>query len=411
LRIAVVSPFVDKQHGTERVLAELLERLAARHHAAIHLYTQRVRDLPFSSSTRSSSKDLALGKIVWHKVSRVPGPHLVQFLWWYFANRFARWRDKKFRGLTPDLLYSPGINAPDADAITVHIVFHALYEQVRPELSLSSDSPLHWPRTIHRILYYRLIMLLERRIYRERGVRLSAVSQLVADQLKRFFGRDDVVVIRSAVDTSQFNPEARSARRDTARSAFGFAFGEFVFLLIGNDWKTKGLDTLLEALTECTDLPLRLMVVGEDERDPYLRRCEALQLGSRVSFLDPSFDVLPFYAAADAYVGPSLEDAYGLPILESMACGLPVIASTFAGASEIIRDGENGLLFENPRDVSALSQLMRRVCTSPELARALGAAAERTASNESWEAHAKRTYEHFSQILSSKSCSSPNSPR
>src|SRR5216684_4661430 len=45
LRLAVVSPFVDRRHGTERALAELLERLAGQEHCEIHLYAQRVEDL------------------------------------------------------------------------------------------------------------------------------------------------------------------------------------------------------------------------------------------------------------------------------------------------------------------------------------------------------------------------------
>ena len=399
LRIAVVSPFVDKQHGTERVLAELLERLASNHGAEIHLYSQHVADLPATRSGNSNPAASSGKKIIWHKVSAIPGPHLLQFLWWYFANRLARWRDAKFRGIVPDILYSPGINSSDASCITVHIVFHAFYERVRLELRFWEDSLFRWPRTMHRILYYRLIMSLERRIYVKQEIALSAVSQTVADQLKRYFGRDDVLVIRNAVETVHFNARARLALRSMARSTFGAAPGEFVFLLIGNDWKKKGLDALLEALTECTDLPVRLFVVGKDDREPYLEQCEKLQLGSRVCFLNPSSNVLQFYAAADAYVGPSLEDAYGLPILESMACGMPVIASKAAGASEIITDGEDGLLLQNPRDVKALSKLMRMLCVSPDLVHSLGVAAERRAAQESWEEHAARTNEHFIQVL------------
>jgi glycosyltransferase involved in cell wall biosynthesis len=401
VRVAVVSPFVDKQHGTERVLAELLERLAVLHNAEIHLYSQRVADIPVSYPGNSSPETFA-GKIVWHKISKIPGPHLFQFVWWYFGNRFARWRDAKFGDLIPDLLYSPGINAPDAEAITVHIVFCAFYEQVRPQLRLLGDSPLHWPRTIHRILYYRLIKALERRIYSKRQIALSAVSQLVAQQLDHFFGRQDVSVIPNAVDTREFNAAACLRRRSAVRPQFGVAPGEFVFLLIGNDWKKKGLNALLDALALCQDLPVRLLVVGNDARESYLKQCASLQLGLRVTFLAPSVDVLQFYAATDAYVAPSLEDAYGLPILEAMACGLPVIASTSAGASEIISDGENGLLLRDPRDSKALALLMRKICTSPELVRSLGAAGERTAAQESWEAHAARTYEHFSQIIANK---------
>jgi glycosyltransferase involved in cell wall biosynthesis len=403
LRFTVVSPFVDKQHGTERVLAELLDRLASKHDAEIHLYAQRVADLPITLPGNSSPEGHIAGKIIWHKVSSVPGPHLVQFVWWYFANQIARRRDAKFRGLKTDLLYSPGINAADCDAITVHIVFHAFYEQVRPELRFLSNFPLQWPRLLHRILYYRLIMSLERRIYRKREIALSAVSQLVANQLQKYFGRADVLVVRNAVDTRSFNSKIRLARREEARAIFGALPDEFVFLLIGNDWKKKGLDALLEALTECTDLPVRLFVVGNDNREPYIEQIESLQLGSRVVFLNPSPDVMQFYAAADAYAGPSLEDAYGLPILESMACGLPVIASASAGASEIIKNSENGLLLKNPRDIKELAQLMRKLCTSRDLTLSLGTAAERTAANESWELHAERTYEHFVGILASKS--------
>jgi UDP-glucose:(heptosyl)LPS alpha-1,3-glucosyltransferase len=172
--------------------------------------------------------------------------------------------------------------------------------------------------------------------------------------------------------------------------------------LIGNDWKKKGLDTLLEALALCHELPVRLLVVGKDSAKAHQQRCEELHLESRVNFLAPSADVMQFYAACDAYAGPSLEDAYGLPILESMACGLPVIVSAAAGASEIISDGENGLLLANPRDARNLARLMRRLCSSQELCRALGEAAEKTAARESWEAHAARSYEHFSQIIASK---------
>ncbi len=403
LRIAVVTPFVDKQHGTERVLAELLQRLAANHRVEIHLYAQRVEDILVSRATEYSAEDFETPEIFWHKVSAIPGPHLFQFVWWYFANQFARWRDARFRGLVPDLLYAPGINAPKTDAITVHIVFHAFYEQVRPELRLFGNSPLRWPRTIHRIIYYHLIMMLERRIYTRQEVALTAVSQTVADQLKRFLGRNEVLVVRNAVDTRQFNAHARLARRDAARETFGASSDEFVFLLIGNDWKKKGLDALLEALTECTDLPVRLFIVGKDQREPYIRQSEKLQLGARVGFLNPSADVLQFYAAADAYVGPSLEDAYGLPILEAMACGLPVVVSKAAGASEIISDGENGLLLENPRDVKTLAQLMRRLCTSREFASTLGSAAGRRAADESWEAHANRIYDHLASVIAHNS--------
>jgi len=409
LRLAVISPFVDKQHGTERALTELLERLARDHHVEIHLYAQKVSDLNLADSVATLSDNSAEGRIVWHKVPAIPGPHIVQYLWWYFANRFYRWRDTRLRRVVPDLIYSPCINSTDARTITVHIVFSAFYEQVRPHLRFSETSPLQWPLLLHRLLYYRLIMALERRVYTNPGLALSAISELVSHQLKQFFGRSDALVVRYGVDARQFDSRVRLARRHAERAALTLNPEEFAFLLIGNDWKKKGLDSLLEALALCKDLSPRLLVVGTDSRESYTEKCEELQVGGLVKFLPPSADVVQFFAAADAYVGPSLEDAYGLPILEAMACGLPVIASTATGASEIISDGVDGLLLKNPRDTEALSRLMRRLLVSPELVRSLGAAAERTAIQQSWDAHAGRIFGQFSQIISEDSHKSSGS--
>src|ERR1700723_3570568 len=89
LRLAVVSPFVDRRHGSERALAELLERLARDYHCAIHLYAERADDLPLAASKLLDSSES--GSIVWHKVPSIRGPHLVKFVGWMFANGFLRW--------------------------------------------------------------------------------------------------------------------------------------------------------------------------------------------------------------------------------------------------------------------------------------------------------------------------------
>src|SRR5713226_1848596 len=92
-------------------------------------------------------------------------------------------------------------------------------------------------------------MSLERRIYRNPEVRLAAVSSHVASQLKSYFQCDDVCVIPNAVDTVRFSPQVRNKRRSESRRSFSYDEQDFVLLLIGNDWKKKGLDTLLRALS------------------------------------------------------------------------------------------------------------------------------------------------------------------
>jgi UDP-glucose:(heptosyl)LPS alpha-1,3-glucosyltransferase len=326
---------------------------------------------------------------------------LLQYIFWFFANAACRSRDAKFRGLKYDLTYSPGINARHADAITVHIVFHAFYRQVISELSSRRTPVKDWPRLTHRKLYYRLIMALEKRVYKRPNVSLAAVSALVAKQLESYFQRKDVRVIRNGVDADFFSATQRLARRADARREFGLAPADFALLLIGNDWKKKGLDGLLQALSLIDALPWRLLVVGSDARGPYEKIIRDRNILDRVFFLTPSPNVMQFYAAADAYVGPSLEDAYGLPILEAMACGLPVIASSEAGASEIIQDGTNGVILRDPQDVQELSAKIRSLVENREQCISLGEQASFTAQQHSWSANAQATREWLEMVFRS----------
>jgi len=392
----VVSPFLDRQHGTEVCIIEQIERLARNHGWYIELYAQQVAQLNGVSANGSAPEDSG---IRWHRVSDIRGPHLLKFIWWFCANHWRRWRDLRV-GVRPDLVYTPGTNCLDADAVVVHIVFHAFYQQVREQLLLRRVPLKTWPRLIHRKLYYRLIMFLERRIYRNPRVSLIAVSKLIARQLQSFLGRSDVVVIPNTVDTLRFNPEICRARRLESRKHFHFADNELVILLIGNDWKAKGLDVLLKAAVSLQDFPLRLMIVGADDRELYRPLVQRLGLLDKVSFECPSADVLQFYAVADLYVGPSLQDSFNLPILEAMACGLPVIASSQAGVSDEITDGQTGLILHDPSDDQLLAGLIRRLLVDNHFRqRIASAAAASVRANCSWDQNTAKTREVLEKLF------------
>jgi UDP-glucose:(heptosyl)LPS alpha-1,3-glucosyltransferase len=385
----VVSPFLDRRHGTERCIVEQLERFIKEPGAEIHLYSQRVEDVAGVVFYPASPS----GSIVWHRVPRLPGPHILGYIWWFVANHFQRWWDKRIHGLKFDLVYSAGINALDADFISIHVLFSEFYWRVRPRLRLRNVPISRWPLILHRRFYYRLICFLERRIYPRKQTALTGISRHTAECVQQFFRRDDVVVIRYGVDSRSFDQCARLERRQSARELFRIMPGDFCLLLIGNDWKNKGLDSLLLAISACSDIKLRLLVVGSDDRCNYADVVRSLNLQSTVQFVDSSSDVMQFYAAADTYVGPSLEDAYGLPILEAMACGLPVIASARAGASEIVRHGENGFVLHDPEDSRELAGLLRSLYADAPLRERLADEAARTAARETWDRNAADTWE------------------
>ncbi len=379
MRIAVLSPFVDRSHGTERSLAEIVERLAKRHGHEIHLYSQRVDNLqvtPFASREQNAGR-----RIFWHRVPRLAAPHLFAFLFWMSANRFCRLFDRWFRHLRFDAVFSPGINATDADLILVHVVFHRLREL---QLERSSDGL----RGLHRALYYRLLCFLENRIYRRKALRLAAVSGHTARQLTQYFGRSDAVVVPNGVDLSLFCPASRLALRDTTRQRLGYSPNDLLLLLIGNDWRNKGLPTLLEAMSRLNHLSLRLCVVGSDAAAEFLHQVQSLRLSDRVKFFPETSEILAFYAATDIYAAPSLEDSFNLPVLEAMACGLPVLVSLLAGISDYIADGVDGIILRDPGDPSALAGSLSLLLQQPELRRSLGENAARKAQQFSWDRQA-----------------------
>ena len=400
MRITVISPFIDKRHGTERCIAELLERLAYDYGCEIHLYAQRVEDLALEPPTEGPKP--GRGSVHWHRVPSIPGPHLIQYIWWFGANTLLRWWDVRFGKVSSELLFSPGINAWDAEVIHVHIVFEEFYQRVKSQLHFRTAPLVSWPLLIHRRLYYGLIRWLETQIYPRKRVHLAAVSGLVRAQLEAHYLRSDAQCVRNGVNLKQFAPERRLQRRLQARADLEITADRFVFLLIGNDWRKKGLQVAVEALGRCRELPVQLLVVGRDDVEPFVEKIRQLNVSDRIRFLPPSDDVMKFYAAADAYVGPSLEDAFGLPILEAMACGLPVIASVNAGASEIIEDRSSGLLLRDPANVTELAALIQELVSDSSLRELLVKNAPKTAGRYTWAHSADALWELLNQALARK---------
>ena len=389
MRLGVVSPFVDRRHGTERALAELLERLARDQHCEIHLYSQRVEGLELAQPGDKRARNS--GAILWHKIPSIPGPHLLQFLAWLFLNSLARAWDRWIHGLRFDLVLSPGINCLDADVVIVHALFHRLWELANEEDDNAARHSL--PRRLHRRAYYAFLSGLEKQVYKNPRVSLAAVSQRTAALLKDYFRRQDVHVIPNGVDTAQFSLSARLALRAKARLRRNFQESDFVLLLVGNDLRAKGLETILRAMSVLRDLPIYVIAAGDDSPDSFRETAKSLGVFEHCRFEPPREDVLDFYAAADLYVSPSREDSFGMPVAEVMASGLPAITSVFAGVSFLLHDGVDSLILHDPHDAKTLSTMIRTLCEKAEWRSRMGQAAAKTSLEWTWERNAAAVWE------------------
>ena len=374
-QLAVVSPFVDRYHGTERYVAEWVSRLADQFE--IHVYSQNVEGMDLS-------------RISWHKISKLPGPHILNYLWWFTCNQLQRGWNTRFAGRRYDLTFSPGINCLDADVISVHIVFAELLRRNSPAAAFGKHPAFGSARLLHRQLYYRLIAFLEKRIYTDRETSLILITPRTAAPLQEFYGRTGPFpAVYFGLDHGVFNPQLRLELRDSARQKLHLAPEHFALLLIGNGWQNKGLPVILEAMGRLREIPLHLLVVGSDDPSPYQTVLERNSLTGHVHFLPVRNDVEFYYSAADIYVGPSREDVLPLPPAEAMACGIPVIVTAACGISEIISDGDNGIVVRDPSDAGTLAAKIRLLYESATLRASLSERAISTVQQYTWERNAR----------------------
>ncbi len=136
--------------------------------------------------------------------------------------------------------------------------------------------------------------------------------------------------------------------------------------------KSKGIDTLLEALPAVVKLykDVELLVLGGsltgNAIKKYQQKVEDIAIKGNVRFLgnQPKDKVLEIFANAQITIVPSLVEAFGFVVIESFSVGTPVIGSNTTGIAEIIRHGQDGVLFE-PNSPEDLSQKIIDILSSP----------------------------------------------
>jgi UDP-glucose:(heptosyl)LPS alpha-1,3-glucosyltransferase len=134
-------------------------------------------------------------------------------------------------------------------------------------------------------------------------------------------------------------------------------------LFVGNDYRKKGLTTLLAAMAQLSPI-CYLAVVGSPKQIPQFKaQVEVAGLVNRVFFLGAQRRMDAVYAAADFLVHPTLEDTFAMVVLEAMAHGLPVIVSgpTYCGISSLLTHDVTALILDDPTKVPELASTMGRM--------------------------------------------------
>jgi UDP-glucose:(heptosyl)LPS alpha-1,3-glucosyltransferase len=201
--------------------------------------------------------------------------------------------------------------------------------------------------------HHRTVLALERRIFSARGTRrIVAISRLGKAEIHRLYGLPDsrVSVIYNGVDQRRFHPANRERYRAETRESLGIGRTAWVVLFVGSGFERKGLGALVEGFGLVRDRESRLLVAGRGDPVPYRALADRVGAVERITWVGPQAHVERFYAAADAVALPALYEPFGNVHLEALASGLPVLASSRAGGSEVVSHGKSGWILDDPAD-------------------------------------------------------------
>lgn len=277
---------------------------------------------------------------------------------------------------TPHLLSAGGV--PAASLVTIHDLI-----PLHPEGRLTTP----WRRLIYRVL-------LRRALRNAAGV-LTPSKAAAADLRTRCAVSGDRIWVTPYAAEARFQP---AAPRVVATLRRRLGLPERYVLYVGTNKPHKNLARLIEAWTAVGDPVTCLVIAGSmDSRYPDGSDRTAAAAVNSVRFIGPvSEDDLPtLYSGARLVVQPSLAEGFGLPVVEAMACGVPVICARSPALVEVA--GQAAYQFD-PTDVQALTAALQRGVSDDVLCADLVARGAARARDFSWAQTAVLTFEAYVRV-------------
>ena len=288
----------------------------------------------------------------------------------------------------PDVFHAPHYVLPPAvrcrSMVTIHDCIHLMFPQYLPNkaaYAYARASMWNAARRSHRIL---------------------TVSEASKRDILHFFKvpPEKVVVVYNSIDERFWDTPKEE---DVARVRERYQLDHQFVLYVGNIKPHKNLVRLIEAFAELRRRggheDLKLLIIGDEiSKLPALRRAvHSHKLHKHVRFLGylPDETLAILYRLAAVFVFPSLYEGFGLPPLEAMASGTPVVTSNVSSLPEV--SGDAAVLVD-PYDVESITEGMHRVLADPALAQQLRIKGLVRAREFSWERSVARTFELYKEV-------------
>ncbi|KXB08104.1 hypothetical protein AKJ55_01440, partial [candidate division MSBL1 archaeon SCGC-AAA382M17] len=225
-------------------------------------------------------------------------------------------------------------------------------------------------------------------------------SSSTKKDLIRFFGlqREKIKVIPLGVDREFFNPKNKENCPNMEYST-----KKPYILFLGDLIPRKNLLSLIKAFSILKNRKVQLVIGGGERcggeyKSKLIALADNLNIKERIEFLGyVTKKRLPYlYSNAEVFVYPSLYEGFGIPLLEAMACGTPVITSSISSLPEVI--GNAGMMID-PHDIEGLSEAIHKVIKSDTLQRKMKRKGMKRAKRFSWEKTAKKTFQVYNKVI------------
>lgn len=381
LKIAILVRRFISTGGAERYAVEVTRRLALQHE--VHVFAQK-----WSNQEESP--------ISFHRIPGWPAKPswLNQILFSSFSLKAVR------DGF--DIIHSHE-KVTDFDVMTVHSpCFRSYFSREKRLLK----RVLKWtsvPFSPQKIAW---LWLEKKQFMFNRNKMFVAVSENVKADVQANYPIPDerFRIAYPGVDVRMKTVTGTGADRKRLRLEHALAQDDLVVLFVGTEFKRKGLDALLRAMSLVPLPKLRLLVAGGGggKMREYRNLAGELGLGERVAFLGLVEKVEELYALSDICVLPTLSDPYGMVPIEAMVCGVPVALSSseYCGAAEQVRNHE-ALIIENPKSPEEIAQALRKLMDDNFRAE-LGRKGRSLAEQLTWEKTTASTLSAYAEALRRK---------
>ena len=297
----------------------------------------------------------------------------------------------------PDLIHCPDFIPPRYRGFPAIANIQDLAFLKFPEMTLLTDESKRYYGQVYRAA--------------QDAEALIAISHSARDDIVSLLGArpDKVTVIYAAADSRFKPPDDRADAQKRGAQQFDLPQpqdGGYI-LFVSTIEPRKNLPTLLEAYSLVLDRkrvsPMPVLVIAGREgwlSERVYTRIDELRLRDHVRLVGeaPGSSLVTLYQGARAFALPSIYEGFGLPALEALACGVPVLASTGGSLPEVVDDA--GILLD-PHDIEGWSEALERILLDDEEAARLRQAGPRQAANFSWERAAVQTWDLYRQVSNS----------